>query len=171
MNLEINNPAPADKLINMEENTQLPKEVFKRGDYVQPQGETAIVLVTGWTNTEANFRGVVVDTPIDAQFPLRLGEYSETWHTNKFKKIAYATKLHQANETIKVLTYDNNRLKGEVEGLTNAVDELKGENEKLKATATGWRPLLEEVLKLDDLEVAYISEELIEKIKTFLYGE
>lgn len=38
----------------------------------------------------------------------------------------YASKLHQANEIIKVLTYDNNRLKGKVEGLTSAVEELKG---------------------------------------------
>lgn len=40
---------------------------------------------------------------------------------------AYATKLHQANETIKVLEYDNNRLKGEVEGLQEAVDKLKAQ--------------------------------------------
>lgn len=51
------------------------------------------------------------------------------------------------------------------------LDRLRVENEKLKAMSTGWRPLLEEVLRLDGQDIAYISEELIEKIKTFLYGE
>lgn len=37
----------------------------------------------------------------------------------------YATKLHQEQQTTKVLEYDNNRLQGEVEGCKVAVEELK----------------------------------------------
>lgn len=85
--------------------------------------------------------------------------------------VAYATKLHQANETIKVLEYDNNKLKGQVEGLTSAVEELKGENQKLKATATGWRPLLEDILRDNNNGYIDIDEALCSRIKTFLYGE
>lgn len=177
----------------MEENTQLPKEVFTRGDYVQPVGEKAIILVTGWTNTETNFRGVVVDTPRDAQFPLRLGEYSETWHTKKFKKVDYAAKLHQVeqeNEQLrgwkmeaaelltKIHSYAHKHLEiklGQctvefVIGRAKERDELKEENAKLKEQATGWRPLLEEVLSKH--ESGLLPDRFIyEKIKTFLYGE
>lgn len=79
-------------------------------------------------------------------------------------RAAEATKLHQAEEKIKILDYDNKRLSGELEGYKEAVDELKGQ-------AIGWRPLLEDVLKLDDLEIAHVPEQLFKKIKTFLYGE
>lgn len=41
----------------MEKKNELPVEALERGDYVQPEGEAAIILVTGWTNTETNFRG------------------------------------------------------------------------------------------------------------------
>lgn len=78
---------------------------------------------------------------------------------------AYATKLHEANETIKVLTYDNNKLKGEAEVYKIAVEELKRQNDKLKEKATGWRPLLEEVLSKP------ATHTLLEKIKKYLYGE
>ena len=63
---------------------------------------------------------------------------------------AYATKLHQAEEKIK---------------------ELERQNEMMKAQATGWRPLLEDILEMDKQDIAYISEDLVNKIKTFLYGE
>lgn len=67
---------------------------------------------------------------------------------------AYATKLHQVEQE-------------------NA--ELRRQNEKMKAMATGWRPLLEEALR----RFSGISEaggqpedlNLINKIKKFLYGE
>lgn len=58
---------------------------------------------------------------------------------------AYATKLQQANETIKVLTYDNNRLKGEVEGLTSALDELRTKYDNILATESGHESKTENV--------------------------
>jgi hypothetical protein len=150
-------------------NTQLPVEVFTRGDYVEPVGDSepkvkgAVILVTGWSNTEYCFRGVVVEAPIDGPFPLRLGEYSETWHTKKFKKAAYATKL-------KVLDYDNNQLKGELEGYKKACEELQRQNEKMKAMATGWRPLLEKVIQRH--EGGLLPDRILYlEIKKFLYGE
>lgn len=76
---------------------------------------------------------------------------------------AYATKLQ-------VLEYDNNQLKGELEGYKKAREELQHQNDKMKAMATGWRPLLEEVLR-DDNEYGELPIELIDKIKKFLYGE
>jgi FtsZ-binding cell division protein ZapB len=96
---------------------------------------------------------------------------------------SYATKLLTAEEKIKILEYDNTRLKGELEGYKEAYDEvvkdryrLSQENDecmknynKLNEQATGWRPLLEEVLnkhntgKLPD-------HHIYEKIKRFLYG-
>jgi hypothetical protein len=97
---------------------------------------------------------------------------------------SYATKLHQRDETIKILEYDNTRLKGELKGYKEAYEEvvkdryrLSQENDevmknynKLNEQATGWRPLLEDILEMDKQDIAYISEELIEKIKRFLYG-
>lgn len=76
---------------------------------------------------------------------------------------AYATKLQ-------VLEYDNNQLKGELEGYKKACEELQRQNDKMKAMATGWRPLLEEVLK-HDAAFGELSIEMIDKIKKFLYGE
>lgn len=63
-----------------------------------------------------------------------------------------ATKLLEAEEKIKVLTYDNNRLKGEVEGLRVA------------------RDLLHEVLVMNEAW-GDLPGEFINKVKTFLYGE
>lgn len=76
---------------------------------------------------------------------------------------AYAKKLQ-------VLEYDNNQLKGELEGYKKACEELQRQNDKMKAMATGWRPLLEDVLK-HDAAFGELSIEMIEKIKKFLYGE
>lgn len=62
---------------------------------------------------------------------------------------AYATTLHQANETIKW---------------------LEMENAKLKQQATGWRSLLEDVLSKHSL--GKLPDHIIyQKIKKFLYGE
>lgn len=99
----------------------------------------------------------------DGPFPLRLGEYSETWHTKKFKKIAYATKLHQAQQ-------ENARIKHVNTEQEDMYWKLKVENEKLKATATGWRPLLEKVLVMNEMW-GDLPGEFIKEIKTFLYGE
>lgn len=48
--------------------------------------------------------------------------------------------------------------------------QVQQENAKLKEQATGWRPLLEDVLKYD-AAFGELSIELIDKIKKFLYGE
>lgn len=73
-------------------------------------------------------------------------------------------------DVIKVLEYDNTRLKGEVDGYREACEELKNENEKLKEQATSWRPLLEEAIRQDSL-YGHVPVETINKIKRFLYGE
>lgn len=110
---------------------------------------------------------------------------------------AYATKLHQAEEKIKVLDYDNKRLAGEVEGYKSAVDELKRWkiNAAEELTIVGayahkhlevnsgdsiaqlvmthlnnGRDLLNEVFRKH--EARLLPDRFIyEKIKTFLYGE
>lgn len=61
----------------------------------------------------------------------------------------YATKLHQAEQE-------------------NA--ELRRQNEKMKAMATGWRPLLEEVLR-EDKAFGTVSNPTIKKITKYMYGE
>lgn len=47
--------------------------------------------------------------------------------------------------------------------------ELRRQNDKLKQQATGWRPLLEKVLSKH--ETGGCDLLLMERIKTFLYGE
>jgi hypothetical protein len=49
-------------------------------------------------------------------------------------------------------------------------DELKQENERLKAIANLWRPLMEEAIRQDSL-YGHVPVETINKIKRFLYGE
>lgn len=61
---------------------------------------------------------------------------------------AYATKLHKVEQE-------------------NA--ELRRQNDKMKAMATGWRPLLEEVLH--DWDSLVFEMQLKDKITKFLYGE
>lgn len=138
----------------MEENTQLPKEV-----------ENEI-------KTKASFHSG--HKPDEDSTPFRNGYYSGC----VAGATAYATKLYLLQQkhslledAVRVLTYDNNRLKGEVEGLTSAVEESKRENEKLKASVTGWRPLLEDILRDDDNNISCVSVDLLNKIKTYLYGE
>lgn len=78
----------------MEEKNELPKEVV----------EEITLTAEEFANSHVNGRS-----------------HPELWEAvfkaHEAGATAYAAKLHQANETIKVLTYDNNRLKGEVEGL------------------------------------------------------
>lgn len=142
----------------MEENTQLPKEVVERILKARD------ALVVGDRDEAYHQLYGIASPKFDKYYPwgemekqvghIRLNEQDII---NSKEVTAYATKLHQAE------TY-NGLLKNEIQHLNTVI-------EKLKATATGWRPLLEEVLKLDGLDVAHISEELIEKIKSFLYGE
>lgn len=49
----------------------------------------------------------------------------QLWELYKLHYPDVEDQLATANETIKVLEYDNNRLNGQVEGLTSAVEELK----------------------------------------------
>jgi FtsZ-binding cell division protein ZapB len=97
---------------------------------------------------------------------------------------SYATKLLTAEEKIKILEYDNTRLKGELEGYKEAYDEvvkdryrLSQENDevmknynKLKEQATGWRPLLEEFISMHESGLLP-NRFTYEKAKKFLYGE
>lgn len=54
-------------------------------------------------------------------------------------------RFKKSQETIKVLTYDNNKLKGEVEGLKNAVEELKTKYDNILATESGHESKTENV--------------------------
>jgi FtsZ-binding cell division protein ZapB len=97
---------------------------------------------------------------------------------------SYATKLHQRDETIKILEYDNSRLKGELEGYKEAYDEvvkdryrLSQENDevmknynKLKEQSTGWRPLLEEFISMHETGLLP-NRFTYEKAKKFINGE
>jgi hypothetical protein len=75
----------------------------------------------------------------------------------------YAIKLRSAEEKVKVLEYDNTRLKGEVEGYKVACEELKRWKEDAKK-------LLTEVFQKH--ESGLLPDRFIyEKIKKFLYGE
>jgi hypothetical protein len=80
----------------------------------------------------------------------------------------YATKLFTAEQEIESLT---NQLKKQNEVQVESLKLLRQENEKLKEQATGWRPLLEQILREDDNNISYISADLLNKIKRFLYGE
>lgn len=106
----------------MEENTQLPVEMLEE---IEQNGERyADKYLNGVVNTREH------------------AHLTEAWASGA---TAYATKLHQANETIKVLTYDNNRLKGEVEGLKSAVDELRTKYDNILATESGHESKTENV--------------------------
>lgn len=75
----------------------------------------------------------------------------------------YATKLHHANETIKVIASDNNQLKLEVTQVEKANSELLCEYNEAKK-------LLNEVFRKH--EAGLLPDRFIyEKIKNFLYGE
>jgi len=165
----------------MDKDTQLPAERFNRGDYVA--GEDIIILVTGWGYDENHFCGVVVETLPDAQFPKRLGEHSNTWYTRYFKKIEYATKLHQAEQEIEELkrwkmdaietqlvpigAYCHEYLEVGLDDnhsllVIAELERFKQENEK----AGG---LLREVLIMNEMW-GDLPSEFITKVKTFLDG-
>lgn len=74
------------------------------------------------------------------------GLISEVWTVCA---TAYAIRLHQVEQE-------------------NA--ELRRQNDKMKQEATGWRPLLEKVLR-EDAVLCTVSIPTLEKIKKFLYGE
>lgn len=116
--------------------------------------------------------------------------FTEGWYDGA---ASYAIKLHQAEQEntelrrwkieaaellTKIHSYAHKHLEIKLgESIVDFViarakerDEFKSENDKLKATATGWRPLLEEVLK-HDAAFGELSIEIIDKIKKFLYGE
>lgn len=102
---------------------------------------------------------------------------------------AYASKLHQANEVIKVLEYDNNRLKGEVEGLNRWKEEAKAiinpiweyaDTLKVPLGESKTDAVIKHINEAKNLlnEVLVMNEawgdlpgEFINKVKTFLYGE
>lgn len=86
----------------------------------------------------------------------------------------YATKPHQANETIKVLANDNNRLKGEVEEEKRqhelSVKSLRYSLDQREAELKEAKKLLNEVFRKH--ESGLLPDRFIyEKIKSFLYGE
>lgn len=99
----------------MEENTQLPVEVVKE--------------------IHANADAYINSYP----------DEGTEWGAYISGATAYATQLHQANETIKVLEYDNARLKGEVEGLKNAVEEASGYIEFLDVQNNRLRKMLSDI--------------------------
>lgn len=79
--------------------------------------------------------------------------FAEGWHEGA---TVYATKTQELKEeTLK--TYRDWHA-------------LYKENTKLKEQATGWRPLLEEVLRENRL-YGHVPNETINKISKFLYGE
>jgi FtsZ-binding cell division protein ZapB len=83
---------------------------------------------------------------------------------------AYANKLQTAEGKIKLIDYDNQKLKGECEGLREAAEELKRQNEKMRLMTEGWRPLLEEFISMHESGLLP-NRFTYEKAKKFLYGE
>lgn len=106
---------------------------------------------------------------------------------------AYATKLHQAEQEntelrrwkieaaellTKIHSYAHKHLEIKLgESIVDFViarakerDEFKSENDKLKQQATGWRPLLEKVLVMNEMW-GDLPGEFINEVKSFLYGE
>lgn len=69
----------------------------------------------------------------------------QLWELYKLHYPDVEDQLATANETIKVLEYDNNRLKGEVEGLNSAVEELRTKYDNILATESGHESKTENV--------------------------
>lgn len=130
------------------------------------------------------------DMELQINHPFR---YEDQIKTN-MEVTAYATKLHevqQENEQLgrwkmeaaelltKINSYAHKHLEiklGQcaiefVIAQAKERDELKQENEKMKAMAEGWRPLLEDILREENLGFIDLNEMLTERIKRFLYGE
>lgn len=80
-----------------------------------------------------------------------------------------ATKLHQVETCNGLLKTEAKHLNGVIDKLQQENAELRRQNDKMKQQATGWRPLLEEVLSKH--ETGGCDLLLMERIKTFLYGE
>ncbi len=72
----------------------------------------------------------------------RWDDAKEDWEAGA---TSYATKLLTAEEKIKVLEYDNTRLKGELEGYKAACEELKEKYDNILATESGHESKTENV--------------------------
>lgn len=137
----------------MEEKTQLPKEVVEQ---IKQEGQNMLAFATD--NKWSYIQGAT----------------------------AYATKLHlveQENADLKRWKkeqialyeplYDYGMASKEIrlgESIVTFILNRCKEYDKLKEQATGWRPLLESVLR-EDKTFGTISNPTIDKIKKFLYGE
>lgn len=99
---------------------------------------------------------VVQEIEDKARASIRLKGWGESLQFECYVRgaTAYATKLHQAEQLAERRTIET------MKHFQSARDE-----------AYSAKQLLEEIIKQDNQGVAYISEELIKKIKTFLYGE
>lgn len=88
---------------------------------------------------------------------------------------AYATQLHQLQQENESLTNQlkkySNVSNENMKLLRQENEELRRQNDKLKEQATGWRPLLEDVLRDNRNGYIDIDEALCSRIKKFLYGE
>lgn len=158
----------------MEENTQLPKEVVEE---IEKQAEAHNNRLKEHAENEK-----------DVAYAQG---FAEGWYEGA---TAYAKKLHQVekeNEQLrgwkmeaaelltKIHSYAHKHLEiklGQftvefVIGRAKERDELKEENAKLKEQATGWRLLLEDILRDNRNGYIDIDEALCSRIKKFLYGE
>ena len=109
------------------------------------------------------------------------GLISEVWAVCA---TAYTKKLHQLDEHFKIMSIscdaqlekihqlqqENDRLKEVNQEQADMYWKVVAQNDKLKQQATGWWPLLEEVLK-NDAAFGKLPVKLIDKIKKYLYGE
>lgn len=145
----------------MEENTQLPKEVVIPADKVAFMKES-IEKLRATNNSDykaGDFdsfnhkyegRYNAFEEVLQWANPLRFYEEEKEILleeiTNLSKELQEKdAQLQDAKEKIKVLTYDNNRLKGQVEGLTSAVEELKTKYDNILATESGHESKTENV--------------------------
>lgn len=140
----------------MEENTQLPKEVVEE---IKLRAEAVYSKLDALAQDVDQDFGLPmsnkVKSPIEEEltaYATKL-QYSEERNSILLDEMSNLSKLlqekddklHQANETIKVLEYDNNKLKGEVEGLKNAVEELRTKYDNIFATESGHESKTENV--------------------------
>lgn len=143
----------------MEENTQLPKEVVIPADKVAFMKESIEKLRAANQsdyksgefdsfNHKNEGRYNAFEEVLQWANPLKFYEEEKEILleeiTNLSKELQEKdAQLQDAKEKIKVLTYDNNKLKGEVEGLKNAVEELKRQTGAVWVKASerlpGWR--------------------------------
>jgi hypothetical protein len=178
----------------MSNKTQLPDEV------VQNILKARDALVIGNRDEAYHQLYGIASPRYDSYFPWRDMELQidhpfryEQQIKEKMEVTAYAIRLHEAQqeneqlrrwkmEAVELLTKINSYAHKHLEiklgecavefviAQAKERDELKQENEKMKAMAIGWRPLLEEVEREDRI-YGHVSGGLINKIKRFLYGE